>query len=113
MRREQALRVKQRIKCIGEEPGMAGGSSQNETVFILHLSLDDPVAEGCVLFGWRDCRSPISGRTKAGAGHPKRPKHLTRAKGFQRLAGDRLERSAYEDESRVGVLGTAPRGSFE
>src|SRR5271154_3551110 len=110
MRREQALRVKQRIKCIGEEPGMAGGSSQNETVFILHFSLDDPVAEGCVLFGWRDSRSPIRRRTKAGAGHAKRSKHLARAEGFQRLAGDRFQRSAYEDESRVGVLSTAARG---
>src|SRR5271156_1195691 len=101
MRREQALRVKQRIECIGEEPGMAGGSSQNETIFILHFSLDNPVAEGCVLFGGRDSRSPISRRTKAGAGHAKRSKPLARAKGFQCLAGDCLERLPEQDESRV------------
>src|ERR1700722_5777030 len=92
---------------------MAGRTTQDETVFVLNFSLDDSPAKGCVLFGWRDRRSPISRRTKASAGHAEGSKPLACTEGLQSFAGDCLKRLAEQNKSRVGVLGTASRRSFE
>ena len=113
---EKAFRVKQRIESIGEKTGMAAYASQNEAILILNLSLDHTVAEGCIVLGRRNRRSPISRRSKAGAGHGQGSKNLPRAEALQFFSGDDFKRAAQQDKSRIGVLrvasGDVSRGSL-
>ncbi len=110
---EKAFRVKQGIESIGEKAGMAAYASQNEAILILNLALDHAMAEGCVLLGRRNGRSPISRRPKAGAGHAQGSKNFPRAEALQIFPGDDFKRTAQQDKSRIGVLRVASRGCFK
>src|SRR6266852_3774100 len=92
---------------------MPAYASQNEAVLILNLSLDDTVAEGCILLGRRNKRSPISRRPKAGASHSQGSKNLPRAEALHFFPGDDFKHTAQQDESRIGVLRVASRGCFQ
>ena len=110
---EEAFRIEQRIKDVGENAGVAADSPEDKAILILNFSLDDPMAEDQVLLrGW-DMQSPIGGRPKAGAGHAEGSEDFPCTEAVQSLAGDHLKRLAQQDESRVGILGTASGGRLE
>ncbi len=110
---EKASCVKQGIESIGEKTGVAAYASQNEAILILNLSLDHPVAEGCILLGRGDSQSPISRRSKAGAAHPQWSKNFPRAEALQFLSGDDFKRAAQQNESRIGILRMASGRRFQ
>ena len=92
---------------------MAACSPKDKAVFILHLSLDDAVAEGQVFFGRRDGGSPISRWPKASTGHAQWGENLARTEVFQALAGNDFQGAPEQDEARIGVLGSASGRGFE
>ena len=110
---QEAFRIKKRIEGVGEKTRVAGNSAKYKAILVLDLSLYDAVAEGQVLFGRRDSRSPFSGRSKASAGHRQGSEHFACAEVFQPLSGKDFERLAQQNESGIGVLSAASGRRFD
>ena len=74
------------VLCRGKQARMSCYSAQDTGIFILHFSLDDALAEGAIINGRRDGRTPGRRGIELCARHAQRAEHFPLAetlKGFE------------------------------
>src|SRR5579884_3799325 len=86
---------------------MTSDSTEHGGVLVVDLSLEDPLAEGKVVFGGRNLRPRFLGRQKTRAQHLQRMKYLAFAVSSNGFAGDHFEHGSQYDKADVTVFGAA------
>jgi len=88
-----------------EQARVSGNAAEDARVFVLHLALDDSVAEGAIVGGWRDgvlhCKCGSEGRVR----HAERAEDFALAERVERFVGEAFEDDAENDEADVAVFG--------
>ena len=95
----------QQVGNTRKQPCMAASSLQQPGIFILHLALDQPMAQSQVSSSVGGIRARAAGRrAKSGRAHPQRLIHLPPHPCGKVLAVQHIQRLAQQDEPGVGVL---------
>ncbi len=89
----------------GEQAGVSGNAAEDARVFVLHLALDDAVAESAIIGGWRDGVFQSGCRVEGRVRHAERAEDFALAEQVEGFVGEAFEHDAEDDEADVAVVG--------
>ena len=96
-----------------KQAGMSRDSAHHAGVFILHLTLNDSLAEAPIVCGRRDLRFPCLRRIEHRSAHSHPRKDFPLTKLVERFSGDSFEGDPEQNETDVAVLGVRARRVLE
>ena len=89
----------QEVARAAEKSGMSTHSTENETVFILHFTLDHAMTEDPVIFRRRNGASQVAWWLEERILHLQGKKNLAPAENIQWSTGNSLKHSPQQDEA--------------
>src|SRR5580698_10364925 len=101
---QHAVREDSQIFGSREQAGVPGNSAKNACIFVLHLPLNDAMAEAEIVSGWQDGILQGLCGIKCRMHHAERAKDFALAESVERFVGQTFEDDTENDEADVTVF---------